>query len=529
MLRLGLRRSRLSAVQPKLATVLLALLSCAGSSFGEPPIWREGALGESCASTCEAVGGSCVSDYPAVQTASMMDEIAAKIGTTCGGRHDSDSSPENPCLWYGGSSPTCYAQSSSSHTVSCTGRNSKARRFCPCTRGTHDCGDPAADDFVEGGAAPGDNQLCQYSCTKLYERFGLTQSSSSSRCFNAADSHNIHGAYWVYGDPVKSCTDTCRNEGYTCLSGTWPTLSEADFKTISGVTCSSYNSGGASTNPEITGTSCYYDGASSCSGTETGSRRLCPCVSPNGEHTSWPPGPANGSNHTYTIPVWAGITGVVIQGRASGADGSARTLLSSRVDAIGTGVKLVMRHVNMSGLVAVAQPADHSYVDGGAVHVLGGTLVLEYSTFHRNVARCGGALAVYGSGATVTIVGCTFELNRADLSSGSSRCSHDGGAITVYGGARATISGSTFRNNTATRGGAVYLHSNTGAISINDCVYLNNTAQGDVRKRDLLPRCTTLSLHVASGFLTSCTLSGRILLWYNRMAVRYTPRATVLT
>ena len=85
---------------------------------------------------------------------------------------------------------------------------------------------------------------------------------------------------WVYDRTGgKACTDVCSGHG-GCASGTWPTLSQADFASITNITCTGYTAGSSDLNPMIeSGSHCYYTGASQCSGAPSGSdaHRLCRC------------------------------------------------------------------------------------------------------------------------------------------------------------------------------------------------------------------------------------------------------------
>ena len=80
------------------------------------------------------------------------------------------------------------------------------------------------------------------------------------------------------------------------------------------------------------------------------------------------------------------LRGVVRVRHARGPRGQGATPLSSRVDAVGAGVTLVLRHVNMSGLVAVGQPTDDGDANGGAVFVSEGALTVEHAAFRANTA-----------------------------------------------------------------------------------------------------------------------------------------------
>ena len=114
-----------------------------------------------------------------------------------------------------------------------------------------------------------------------------------------------------------------------------------------------------------------------------------------GSGRRWPPAPVGPTNNTYTLPSWTATKAVVIQGHARGRWGQGATPLSSRVDAVGAGVTLVLRHVNMSGLVAVEQPTDNGKAEGGAVYVSEGALTVEHAAFRANSAAQVSTSAVF--------------------------------------------------------------------------------------------------------------------------------------
>ena len=94
-------------------------------------------------------------------------------------------------------------------------------------------------------------------------------------------------------------------------------------------------------------------------------------------------------NNTYTVPSWGPVKAVMIQGHALGAAGESRTSLSSRVDAVGEGSVLVLRHVSMVGLEAVWQPSfniNGNFSGGGAIYVYQGNLTVEFALFRGNEA-----------------------------------------------------------------------------------------------------------------------------------------------
>jgi predicted outer membrane repeat protein len=105
---------------------------------------------------------------------------------------------------------------------------------------------------------------------------------------------------------------------------------------------------------------------------------------------------------------------------------------------------------------------------GGAVHVAGSLEVTD-STFVNNASEDGGAIYVeFDPGAVVNIVHTSFSGNRAD---------YYGGALFVD--ADITISGSTFRGNSAGEydGGAIY--SDDGFVVVNRSTFVANVAGGN--------------------------------------------------
>ena len=114
-----------------------------------------------------------------------------------------------------------------------------------------------------------------------------------------------------------------------------------------------------------------------------------------GSGRRWPPAPVGPTNNTYTLPSWTATKAVVIQGHARGPRGQGATPLPSRVDAVGAGVTLVLRHVNMSGLKAVGRHADNGFANGGAVYVSEGALTVEHAAFRANSAAQVSTSAVF--------------------------------------------------------------------------------------------------------------------------------------
>lgn len=101
--------------------------------------------------------------------------------------------------------------------------------------------------------------------------------------------------------------------------------------------------------------------------------------------------------------------------------------------------------------------------NGGAIYVVGNNLKIEKSHFHDNFAHGGNGSAIYISGAKTNITGTEFY-------------HHDSIRGTVFIlGSNASISTSSFKNNTASLGGAgVYVDGNFTLID--NCNFENNNA-----------------------------------------------------
>lgn len=90
--------------------------------------------------------------------------------------------------------------------------------------------------------------------------------------------------------------------------------------------------------------------------------------------------------------------------------------------------------------------------NGGAISAFGGNLKINRCAFYNNVAQNGGAIDAFSTDLTVTQ--STFFGNQAQAQDGSI-----GGAISLFafeGGTTTIITNSTFNQNTASRGGAIY-------------------------------------------------------------------------
>lgn len=90
--------------------------------------------------------------------------------------------------------------------------------------------------------------------------------------------------------------------------------------------------------------------------------------------------------------------------------------------------------------------------NGGAITSFGANLKINRCAFYNNVAQSGGAINSFSTDLTVTQ--STFFNNQAQASDGSI-----GGAIVLYsfeGSSMTSITNSTFNQNTASRGGAIF-------------------------------------------------------------------------
>jgi hypothetical protein len=113
--------------------------------------------------------------------------------------------------------------------------------------------------------------------------------------------------------------------------------------------------------------------------------------------------------------------------------------------------------------------------DGGAIeNGSGGTLTVSHSTFSANSACLGGAIANgYAGSGTATVTASTFLDNSAIC---------QGGAIANanHGSGRLSVAGSTFSGNRAPDGGAIENgDGGTGTTTITDSTFSGNSASDD--------------------------------------------------
>ena len=221
-------------------------------------------------------------------------------------------------------------------------------------------------------------------------------------------------------------------------------------------------------------------------------------VAGGGPCDRWPP-PMNiawdptipRNSRGYLVPTGAGIKSAIVQGRSmlpspasGGATGPSRggdaplatTELDRRLDAIGEGVTLVIRHVTMSGLVAVAQTHSCMYDScrtGGAVFVYKGNLIAEFCTFRGNSGPQGGGAIYTREAASTLITDCVFQDNKAidDAEKPADLVVASGGAIAQVYTKDSAIIRSTFKDNSANRGGAIFVGTAQPflTLSVQDC------------------------------------------------------------
>ena len=128
---------------------------------------------------------------------------------------------------------------------------------------------------------------------------------------------------------------------------------------------------------------------------------------------------------------------------------------------------------------------------GGAIIILDnlyrdqGNKVINNSVFKKNKATYGGAIEVYDD---ITIENSTFEENEVDGYGSSNTNSPSGGAVLINGGrsnaVNAVLKNNTFNKNiahntytnNAGQGSAVYMYTENGDITIDECTFTENEA-----------------------------------------------------
>ena len=112
--------------------------------------------------------------------------------------------------------------------------------------------------------------------------------------------------------------------------------------------------------------------------------------------------------------------------------------------------------------------------DGGAIYLFDGTLSTNSTSIKdNNAANCGGGLFIHSAGAAFSSTDDTISGNLA-LAAGNVATPKGGGGVYVYHGhaefLRTVISG----NQTAHKGGGIYLSVPTGIIALSSCIVSGN-------------------------------------------------------
>ena len=120
--------------------------------------------------------------------------------------------------------------------------------------------------------------------------------------------------------------------------------------------------------------------------------------------------------------------------------------------------------------------ANNSGSYGGGVFVCGDeTFTVSGTTFENNMATFGAA--IYDYGAAIIVENCIFNENHCEGVGSAGTSNTQAGAILVMSeGASATITDSKFNKNSAKTGGAVSISQASGDVLIDGCEFIENTA-----------------------------------------------------
>ena len=193
-------------------------------------------------------------------------------------------------------------------------------------------------------------------------------------------------------------------------------------------------------------TRCYIQDA--VAARVVGSEVVSPNSWPPPINTIWDTGLGNEAQQTFTV-LRSENTAVVIQGHA---DQPGRgTELGRRVDVVGQGLVMVLRHVSSSNRMAVAQTSSCLYQEcyvGGALYGYQSTVIVEHSVFQSNTAVDGGGAIYMRMGESLKVSDSSFDRNSAE---------QPGGAVGLGYQKESQFTRSNFTSNTAGRGGAIYV------------------------------------------------------------------------
>ena len=143
-------------------------------------------------------------------------------------------------------------------------------------------------------------------------------------------------------------------------------------------------------------------------------------------------------------------------------------------------VTLVNGNSNLGGALQVSGSANLTMTnsvikdcvatgEGGAIQVMSGSVTVEGTSFINNTAPSGSAV-YYNTASTLTVDDCDFISNKVTGTSTGS-----GGAITMVSG-NLDVTDSTFSDNTALRGAAITLMNFAKELTVSGSEFINNSA-----------------------------------------------------
>ena len=177
------------------------------------------------------------------------------------------------------------------------------------------------------------------------------------------------------------------------------------------------------------------------------------------------------------------------------------------------GVTLVNGKSNDGGAIVVSNSItslllkdsvikDSSSNQGGAIHIMSGTVTVENTTFANNTAKSGGAIYHNAGSSTLTIGDSTFEDNKAT----SAGTAGGAGAIHMNAG-KLVVDNTDFNDNTAvSTGGAINVVNFANAVTVTGSRFNRNSASdgGAVHVK-----ATTCTLTVTDSNFTENSASGQ--------------------
>lgn len=113
--------------------------------------------------------------------------------------------------------------------------------------------------------------------------------------------------------------------------------------------------------------------------------------------------------------------------------------------------------------------ANGIYYMGGVMYVTNAKVTVQESQFSYNKAKLGGVVYITGNTSEFTVTDSDFVYNQATGTSSTATNSGWGGVI-CNNAATVIANSSTFKNNSAWRGGVVYNYS-SGQLTLNDCEF----------------------------------------------------------